>query len=71
MWHLFFLGVYRENHKCEARALRSRAIFEDINVDMNYEVIYAISRCCVEDLLTPFAKPLTLISNISQKEVLL
>lgn len=35
---------------------------------MNYEVIYAISRCCVEDLLTPFVKPLTLISNISQKE---
>ena len=29
MWHLFFMGVYRENHKCEARALRSRAIFED------------------------------------------
>lgn len=34
MWHLFFMGVYRENHKCEARALRSRAIFEDINVDV-------------------------------------
>ena len=34
MWHLFFMGVYRENHKCEARALQSRAIFEDINVDV-------------------------------------
>jgi len=34
VWHLFFMGVYRENHKCEARALRSRAIFEDINVDV-------------------------------------
>ena len=34
VWHLFFLGVYRGYHKCEARALRSRAIFEDINVDV-------------------------------------
>ena len=34
MWHLFFMGVYRENHKCVARALQSGAIFEDINVEV-------------------------------------
>ena len=33
-WHLVSPSVQRENHKCEARALRSRAIFEDINVDV-------------------------------------
>ena len=69
MWHLFFMGVYRENQKCEARALQSRAIFEDKAV--NYEVIYAINRCCVEIIspLTLPQKPLKLISNISKKEV--